>query len=78
MNVFNLDEQFNQYLKLMRFDMSKMPEIQHKELKRAFYCGMAQLFKLFKEDMPELSDEDGFKTLNYLDEQLNDFVKTLK
>jgi hypothetical protein len=46
MEIFNLEQQFQFYLQTVKLDPKSMSEIQLQETKRAFFAGLAQMWKI--------------------------------
>jgi len=46
MEIFNLEQQFQFYLQTVKLDPKSMSETQLQETKRAFYAGLAQMWKI--------------------------------
>ena len=73
MEKFNIENQYKLYLKIMKLNESKMPEVQRIETKRVFYGAFGQLLMLLKNDIPALSDKDAFKALDSMINQVGQF-----
>ncbi len=71
--LFNLEHQFNLYLKMVKLNRQNLSELQLQETRRAFYGGMAQMMMLLTDDMRELSESDYMKTLDNLHQQIGRF-----
>lgn len=70
MKNFNIEEQFLQYLKLVKLDMNTMPLTQIIETKRAFIAGVGQLLVFMLQAQKTHTDEEGANMLTDLDRQL--------
>jgi deoxyribose-phosphate aldolase len=46
MEIFNLEQQFKFYLQTAKLDPNSMSKIQLQETKRAFFAGLAQMWKI--------------------------------
>jgi len=74
-----IDHQYQQYLKRMQLDETKMHPQQKIETKRAFYGGFSQLLVLMFNDVADIDDEDkAVLTLEDLSVQCEQFWKTQK
>lgn len=74
MENFNLNEQFEQFLKRMKFDKDIMPDVQYTEIKRAFYAGCSQMMLLFRDGIGQIeNEEEALKVTNSLFAQTCDF-----
>jgi len=73
MEKFNIENQYKLYLERMKLIESKMPELQRIETKRVFYGAFGQLLMLLQNDISALSDEDAFKTLDSMINQVGQF-----
>ena len=73
MKKFNIENQYKLYLERMRLDESRMPEVQRIETKRVFYGAFGQLLTLLQNDISELSDDEAFKTLDSMINQVGQF-----
>ena len=73
MEKFNIENQYKLYLERMKLIESKMPEVQRIETKRVFYGAFGQLLMLLQNDISALSDEDAFKTLDSMINQVGQF-----
>lgn len=73
MSKFNIENQYKLYLKRMKLDENRMPEVQRVETKRVFYGAFGQLLMLLQNDITELSDDEAFKTLDSMITQVGQF-----
>lgn len=73
MSKFNIEEQYRLYLKLMKLDESKMPLTQRTETKRVFFGAFGQLLILLQNDISALSDDEAFKALDSMINQVGQF-----
>lgn len=71
--TFNLDHQFNLYLKRMNLQESTMSEVQKTETKRAFMGGMAQMLMLIRNDNGNVPDEELLEGCQSMLRQLDTF-----
>ncbi len=74
---FNLDHQYELYLKMVGLKESDMIEIQKKETKQAFVGGIGQLLIILQNDFSELTDEEGYEVLESLLNQVSTFFNPL-
>lgn len=70
---FDLEHQFKLYLERVNFGNRALPEVQYIEMKRAFFGACGQLLLLMRDDLSELSDEEGVQVLADLLNQVGDF-----
>ena len=70
---FDLEHQFDLYMERMKLDKRKMPEIQLRETKRAFYGACGQMLLLLRDDVSALPDEEGIKALDRMFNQVSSF-----
>lgn len=73
MEKFNLENQYQQYLKRCGIDENKMHPVQKQETKRAFFGACGQMLVLLREDVAELDDEKAIGTLEDMLNQVNSF-----
>ena len=75
MDNFNLEDRYQQYLKLCGLSESNMNPIQRTETRRAFYGGCGMMFVIMGTDIGEFDDDDEglYKTLESLEEQITKF-----
>lgn len=73
MEKFNLENQYQQYLKRVGLDENKMHPVQKKETKRAFFGACGQMLVLLRDDVSELEDDKAIETLENMDNQVNSF-----
>lgn len=69
MKEFDLEKQFEFYLQKVNLDPKNMSEIQLQETKRAFYAGIAQMWKMFIA-IGELKEQNCDAIFNDIDDQL--------
>lgn len=69
MKKFDLEKQFDFYLEKVNLKKENLSEIQLQETRRAFYAGIAQMWRMFIEigDMPEENCDEIF---NDIDDQI--------
>ena len=75
MNKFDLEERYQQYLKLTKLSESTMHPTQKIETRRAFYGGCGVMFRIMGNDVAEFDDDDEglYKTLESIENQIKDF-----
>lgn len=73
MSKFNIENQYKLYLQRMKLDENKMPEVQRIETKRVFYGAFGQLLMLLQNDISALPDEQAFKVLDNMINQVGHF-----
>ena len=73
MEKFNIEKQYKLYLERMKLDEIRMPEVQRVETKRVFYGAFGQLLMLLQNDISALSDDEAFKTLDSMINQVGQF-----
>lgn len=56
---------------------TKLPQFQLQETERAFVCGFASYF-LFAIQVAELSEEEGTKRLNQVQDEIKDYMKLIR
>ena len=56
MNVFDLNEQWLEYLRRVGLDESKMPALQKEEMKKAYLCGCGQMLMIVTNQLAELEE----------------------
>lgn len=72
---FNIDQQFEFYLKLVKLDKRKMPANQIREMRNCFYGGIGQIIVLMRDHLSKLPDGEGEKVLQkMMDEIGNHFL----
>ena len=73
MSKFNIEHQYQLYLKRMKLDEKKIHPVQKVETKRTFFGAFGQLLLLLRDDISALSDEDAFKTLDNMINEVGQF-----
>jgi hypothetical protein len=73
MDQFNLDYQFNLYLKRCRITKEEMHPVQYEETKKAFMGACGQLLVLLTYDLVTYEEEVAHKKLDDMIEQVNSF-----
>lgn len=73
MDPFNIDDQFNAYLKRVGLDPITMPKVMHTELRRAFFGCAGQLLDMLRSHLADLSEQDGAHKLQQMWEEVGRF-----
>lgn len=71
--IFNLEHQYQLYLKRVNLNEYTMHPVQKIETKRAFMGGVGQLLFLMRDDMTELGDEEAMGVLESLKNQVGKY-----
>jgi hypothetical protein len=58
MNEFDIEKQYQGYLLRVGLSESKMPLIQQKQLRDAFFAGVGQSLLIFRDHVSQIEDED--------------------
>jgi hypothetical protein len=70
---FTIDQQWRRFMERCGIDPETFPEIQVQEMSRAFYGAMGQMLLLFRDELADLSEEDGIKHLEKMLEEVVEF-----
>ena len=70
---FNLEHQYQLYLERVGLRDKLMPPKMETELRRAFFGACGQLLILLRDDVGELTEDEGFKVFEDLLEQVSNF-----
>jgi hypothetical protein len=70
---FNIDSQFDLYLNLVKLDKRKMPSVQLRELRRAFYGAIGINLITQRDKLTEFSDDQGILILDYQLRQVSEY-----
>lgn len=70
---FNLEHQYQLYLKRVGLNEQAMHPIQRQELKRAFIASWGQALVMLREDLSELEEDDAIDTLENMNAQVLNF-----
>ncbi len=73
MEKFDLDYQYNLYLEKVGLKEVNMRPVQAQETKRAFMASAGQLLVLLRDDVTELSEDEGIAILDKLMNQVSNF-----
>ena len=55
---FSLNDEFERYLKLVKLDKRRMPPVQLREIRRAFYGACGQMLILARDGVAAIENED--------------------
>lgn len=69
--VFTIEYQFSEYTKRVKLDKSKVNPVQWIETRRAFFGAAAQILYMFRDDLAELTEDEGVEAL---EKMLNEVV----
>lgn len=72
---FNVEHQYQLYLKKMKLSEDKMFPIQKKQLKQTFYAATAQILLLILDEITNLSDEEAHEAVKGMMEEIHAFFK---
>lgn len=70
---FDLEYQYQLYLQRMSLKEETTSEDQKRETRRAFMGACGQMLILMRDDLPQLSEEDGIKAMERMIEQVMNF-----
>lgn len=73
---FNLDHQYQLYLKRVGLSETLMPPSQMRETKRAFMGACGQILIMLRDDVGKLEENDAITTLDSLINQVSNFWLT--
>lgn len=73
MKIFNLENQYQLYLKRMGLIESTMHPQQKIQLRQTFFGASGQMLLLLRDDLSELEEEKAMETLQDLINQVNNF-----
>lgn len=74
MKNFNINDQWQFYLKQMKLDIGVMPLDQVRECFRAFLGGISQLYIYINSDLHELSEHQALEAFQDLEKQITEFI----
>jgi hypothetical protein len=75
-NKINIEEEYRNYLKLVKLDEKKMPDVQRIETKRAFMTGFSQAALLIYREIAMRDEYEAVKKLDSILNQTADFWKS--
>ena len=70
---FNLNSQYQAYLKMVGLEESRMIPIQRIETKRAFMAGCGQMLVLMRDEVSQLTEDNAVEALESMFYQTEDF-----
>ena len=73
MNKFNVEDQYQLYLKKIRLPEKAMHPIQKVQLKDTFMAAWGQLLILQKDEVSQLKDNDAVDSLESMFQQINNY-----
>lgn len=73
MTRFNIEQEFQKYCSRSKLDLDNCPTAQVIETRRAFYGAIGQLLFYLKNDLSEVSDDDGVAELESIWKQVATF-----
>lgn len=71
--VFNLEWQYQEYLKRVNLPESKMHPIQRIETKRAFMAAAGQMLITLRDEVSKLDDDEAVKVMENMTNQVADY-----
>lgn len=72
---FNIEEQYQRYLKMVKLSEEQMPEDQKVEMRRAFYGGIGQMTIWMFTDMDQMTEPDAMLALDSIRKETLEFWK---
>lgn len=74
---FNIEKQYQLYLKRVNLKEEQMPPDQQRELRQAFYAACGQLLLVMRDDLSGLTELKAFETLDDMLNQVKQFFKSI-
>jgi hypothetical protein len=74
MEQFNIEYQYQLFLKRMALSEATMPAIQKKQLRQTFFGASGQMLLLLRDEVSKLEEDKAMKTLDSLLNQVTDFL----
>jgi hypothetical protein len=71
--TFSVENQFQLYCQRVKLKRTKVSETQWRETKRAFYGAVGQFLLMFRDELSELSEDDGVEVMQPLLEETGAF-----
>ena len=71
--VFNLEHQYQLYLKRIAISESKMHEVQRKETRQAFMGACGQMIFLLRDEVAALPEDEAIEVLEDMKNQVGDY-----
>jgi hypothetical protein len=72
-NIYNLEGRFQFYLQMVKLDKDKISVHQYEETRRAFFGACGIIMDIFKNRIPEETDENAFNIMTNLENQIKNF-----
>lgn len=73
MKNFNIEDQYNLYLKRVKLDETKMSVVQRNEMRRCFYGAFGQLLMLMQHEIVVLSEDEAIQVFEDMTKQVSEF-----
>ena len=73
MSEFNLEKQYQKYLKLVNLSESNMHPIQKKETKRAFMGACGQMLVLLRDELALLDEDKAVQVLQEMNNEVSNY-----
>jgi len=73
LDAYNLEGRFQFYLQTVKLDKNKISIIQYEETRRAFFGACGIIMDIFKNRIPEETDENAFNIMTNLENQIKNF-----
>jgi len=70
---FSVEYQFHEYARRVKLDVDKVPKNQWIETRRAFFGAWGQMLMTLKNDLSELSEDDGVEVLEKMHNEVLNF-----
>ena len=74
-NKFDIEVQYQDYLKRINLPESKMNPIQKQQLKKTFYAACGKMLNLLEFELTKLTEEEAIEKLKHMAKQINIFFK---
>lgn len=71
--IFTVEHQFQEYARRVKISKDSVSPIQWIETRRAFFGAYAQLLAVFRDDLSELSEDDGVEVLEKMWQEVSNF-----
>lgn len=69
----SIENQYQQYLKLVNLNEGKMHPIQAKETRRAFFGAAGQILILFRDEIGAMEEDDAIQAMDDLKNEVSHF-----
>lgn len=70
---FDVEKQFLEYAKRVKLDKNRVPAIQWIETRRAFFGAWGQALYMLRDDLSELTEDDGVEVLEMMWQEVSNF-----